>query len=70
MIICFIEQTFIYFLFFILQQKIYCSYKDSNINKLINIIGDVELYDNLIKLEELMLQSLEMDELKLPILNP
>ncbi|CRG85455.1 cytoadherence linked asexual protein, putative [Plasmodium relictum] len=70
MIICFMEQTFIYFLFFILQQKIYCSYKDSNINELINVIGNVELYDNLIKLEGLMLQSLEMDELKLPILNP
>ncbi|CRG97175.1 cytoadherence linked asexual protein, putative [Plasmodium gallinaceum] len=69
-ILLFIEQTFIYFLFFILQQNVYCIYKERNVNELINIIGNDELYYNLLNLEGIILHSLEKDELKLPLLKP
>ncbi|SCO66688.1 cytoadherence linked asexual protein 7 [Plasmodium vivax] len=66
--IWFIQQT-IFYIGITLVRKIACSYKNENIEELKRIIDNAELYANLEKLEYMILQTLEQDKLKLPIVR-
>ncbi|CRG84568.1 cytoadherence linked asexual protein, putative [Plasmodium relictum] len=68
--ICVIASICIFIILFIVAQTEQFSQKNGNINELRSMIDNKELYDNLIELERLMIQSLELDELKLPLLKP
>ncbi|CRG95253.1 cytoadherence linked asexual protein 3.2, putative [Plasmodium gallinaceum] len=61
---------FILFFLLILSENINCINKNENITQLKHMIDNKVLHDDLLELERLILQSLELDELKLPILKP
>lgn len=68
MIIWFIQPT-IFYIIFILARNIQCTYKGDNINEIKSILDNDELYNSLSNLENLLLQTLEQDELKIPIMK-
>ncbi|CRG96000.1 cytoadherence linked asexual protein, putative [Plasmodium gallinaceum] len=85
MVICILESIFIYVIFFLVKNICCSQNNDNmnelkkmidnkglhndNMNELKKMIDNKELHDNLIKLESLIIQSLEMDDLKLPRLK-
>ncbi|SOV14532.1 cytoadherence linked asexual protein 9, putative [Plasmodium sp. gorilla clade G2] len=68
MIIWFIQPT-IFYIIFILARNIQCTYKGDNINEIKSILDNGELYNSLSNLENLLLQTLEQDELKIPMMK-
>ncbi|CRG99902.1 cytoadherence linked asexual protein, putative [Plasmodium relictum] len=61
--------VFIFFFFLILKENANCFNQNENITQLRQMIDNIELYEDLLELERLIIQSLELDELKLPILK-
>ncbi|GAW80422.1 cytoadherence linked asexual protein [Plasmodium gonderi] len=62
-------QPIIFYISSILVKKISCSYKNENREELMKIINNEEIYENLGSLEDMILQTLKQDNLKLPIIR-